>query len=137
MKNKMIKIPEIEKIQIRDFEVIEKADINFSKGLNIIVGGNGTGKSTVINYLIKISDPNIMAVGNRIMFDIHNEINKTCILVDDELGRLDHEKMTRILKDLETCNRQVIATLYPDQLESVNGKVKANIINTKEFELKK
>ena len=136
MKTNLIKIPEIEKVLIEDFGVIKKADIKFSSGLNLIVGKSASGKTTVINYLIKMSDPNLMAAGNKVTFDINNEINKNCILIDDILGRLDKEKLIKILKNLETCNRQVIATLHLSQLSFIKNKVKAKIINTKNFELK-
>ena len=136
METNIIKIPEVERVFIEDFGVIEKADINFSPGLNLIVGKNGSGKTTVINYMIKISDPNLMAAGNKIMFDINEEIDKNCILIDDILCRLDNEKLIKILKNLETCNRQVIATLNISRLDDIKNKVKANIINTENFELK-
>jgi len=38
----------LESLQIRDFTVFAKADFEFGKGLNIIVGTNGTGKSHVL-----------------------------------------------------------------------------------------
>src|SRR3989339_1086469 len=110
MENPLIKIPEVENILIKDFYILRKADIKFSPGLNLIVGKNATGKTTVINYLIKISNPNIMSKGQNIISFINNEINKNCILIDDVLLRLDDENLIKILKNLETCNRQVIAT---------------------------
>ena len=38
----------LKSLQIRDFTVFAKADFEFGKGLNIIVGTNGTGKSHVL-----------------------------------------------------------------------------------------
>ena len=137
MKTNLIKIPEIERVIIEDFGIIKKADIKFSPRLNLIVGNSATGKTTVIKYLVKISDPNLMAAGNRVMFEINDELNKNCILIDDILGSLCKEKLIKILKNLETCNRQVIATLHISQLRFIKNKVKAKIINTENFELKK
>ena len=135
MENPLIKIPEVENILIKDFYILRKADIKFSPGLNLIVGKNATGKTTVINYLIKISNPNIMSKGQNIISFINNEINKNCILIDDVLLRLDDENLIKILKNLETCNRQVIATLNTSQFDFIKDKIQANIINTESFEL--
>lgn len=41
----------IRHIRIRDFAIIEKADIDFTDGLNIITGETGTGKSIVIEAM--------------------------------------------------------------------------------------
>jgi len=131
-----LKIPEIEEILIENLGIIKKADIRFSQGLNLIAGKNASGKTTVINYLIKISDPNLMAAGNKVIFDINNEIDKNCLLIDDMFGMLDKEKLVKILKNLETCNRQVIVTMQISQLAHIKNKIKANIINTEDFELK-
>lgn len=38
----------LKRLQIRDFTVFASADFEFSKGLNVIVGTNGTGKSHVL-----------------------------------------------------------------------------------------
>lgn len=87
--------------------------------------------------MIEISDPNSMATGNKIIFDINNELNKNCILIDDILGRLDKEKLINLLKNLETCKRQIIATLHTPQLSFIKSKIRANIIKTENFELKR
>jgi len=130
------KIPEVEKIEIKDYGIIKKADIRFSPGLNIITGKNASGKTTVIRYLIEMFDLNSMAMGNRIMFEINNELNKNCLVIDDGLERLDQEKLIKVLKNLSNCKRQVILTLQLSQLSFIKNKIKANIINTKDFKLK-
>ncbi|HJX50792.1 MAG TPA: AAA family ATPase [Candidatus Nanoarchaeia archaeon] len=130
------KIPEIERIHIKDYGIIKHAKIKFSSGLNVITGKNASGKTTIIRYLIKIFNPDLMAAGNKVMFEINNEINKNCILMDDVLCSLDKEKLVKTLKNLETCKRQVICTLNIARLEDIKSKIKANIIDTKNFKLK-
>ena len=132
-----MKIPEIERVLIEDFGIIKKADINFSQGLNIITGDNSSGKTTVIKYLREVYSLNTLSLGQKIMFDINNEINKTCILMDDILFRLDDQNLIKILKNLENSKRQVIATLNNSRLDEIKNKIKANIINSEDFELKK
>jgi predicted ATPase len=51
----------LERLQIHDFTVFAKADFKFSKGLNIIVGTNGTGKSHVLKlgYVMGVASTGI------------------------------------------------------------------------------
>ena len=129
-------IPPVQSVFIEDFEIIEKADIKFSKGLNLIVGKSASGKTAVLKYLVQNSTPPLMSAGEKVMFDINNIITENCILIDDLLCRLDKENLIKILKTFETCNRQVIAVIQVCQLDSIKGKIKANIIDTKDFKLK-
>ena len=130
-------IAEVGDVEIKDFGIIKKASIKFSSGLNIILGRNGTGKTTVIRYLFDNNNPNKMAAGNRIMLRIDRKINKTCLLIDGVLGCLDQEKLIRTLKNLENSNRQVIATMVHSDIDFKKYKINANIIDTNDFELVK
>ena len=127
-------IAEVGDVEIRDFDIIKKASIKFSPGLNIILGRNGAGKTTVMEYLFENNNPNKMAAGNRIMLRIDKKINKTCLLIDGVLGSLDQEKLIRTLKNLENSNRQVIATMVPSDIDFKKYKINANIIDTNDFE---
>ena len=42
----------LSKISIKDFRMFSDAvDISFSKGLNLLVGANGSGKSSVVDVI--------------------------------------------------------------------------------------
>ena len=62
--------------------------------------------------------------------------NANTILIDDVLFRLDKENLIKILKGLENSGRQVIATVHASIIKDIKKKVKANIIDTRYFELK-
>ena len=132
----IIEIPRIDREVIENKGIIKKADIKFTKGLNLIIGDNATGKTTVIKYLLNHYDINSMASGNRIILEIQKALNSTALIIDDYLGRLDKEKLIKALKELVDSKRQIIATLHSSQFNEIKGKIKANIINTKDFKLK-
>lgn len=48
----------LQSLRIRDFTVFKEADLTFAKGLNVIVGANGTGKT----HLLKLPYA-VMAMG--------------------------------------------------------------------------
>lgn len=134
---KIIELPGIDREIIENQGIIKKADIKFSKRLNLIVGDSGTGKTAVIQYLLNRYDSCAMASGNRIMFEIQKALNTTTLVLDDSLGRLDSDKLIRTLRELVDSGRQIIATLHSSQFKTIDGKIKANIIHTKDFELNK
>ena len=41
----------LQKLIIKNFAIIESADIEFSEGLNIITGETGSGKSLIVNAI--------------------------------------------------------------------------------------
>lgn len=43
--------PAIKTLKIRNYGPIKKADLNFKKGVNVIVGKGGSGKSAVVNAI--------------------------------------------------------------------------------------
>ena len=133
-------IPKVDEIKIENYGIIEKAEIKFSPNLNIIAGKGATGKTTVLKYLIKYysKDSDIISLGEKIMLKIRGSINKSTILIDDLLYRLDSEKLIEILNGLASCNRQIIVTLDISQLGRIKKNLKGNIniIKTENFELK-
>lgn len=135
MENKIIKIPHIERIIIEDYGVIKKADIKFSPGLNIITGMNASGKTTVVRYLAEVF-VNHLSVGEKEVFQIEDILNESTILIDDNLNGLSNELLIKVLKKLAASKRQVIVTLISSRFQEIKTKIKANIIDSKNFELK-
>jgi recombinational DNA repair ATPase RecF len=97
-------------------------EIEFKDGLNIIIGNNGCGKSTLVNYLKDYQ--NHFAKGERILFEIDQILGKSTLLIDD-LGCLDREKLKLALTKLKDSGRQVIVTLQTVELPEVSD---ANMI---------
>lgn len=53
----------VTKVQIKNFTVFEDIDISFSKGINVIIGENGIGKTHIIKIiysLLNIEDDNVV-----------------------------------------------------------------------------
>ncbi len=113
----MIKtVNEIKSIKIRNKGIIKKADIKFSKGLNVIIGPNATGKTTVLNYILETSGKS-------------KNLESACLLIDN-IGVF--AESGRMLDSLSKTGTQVIATLLDDK----NIPENANIIRTKDFVLR-
>ena len=49
-------VPRIKEIEIKDKGIIKKASIKFKEGLNIIIGPNRSGKTTVIEAIKENSE---------------------------------------------------------------------------------
>ncbi len=47
----------VDQLTLRDFTVFEPADFQYSPGLNVLIGANGTGKSHVLKVLYSILRP--------------------------------------------------------------------------------
>lgn len=124
-------IPNTTSVQIRDYKIIKKADIKFTQGLNIITGKNASGKSTVLEYL-----KDSLSHSQRLLLDIQNELHKSTIVIDTYLEWLNSRDLLEALTELSNCNRQVMITLEPSQVNKIKSKIKANIIDTKDFELR-
>jgi DNA repair protein RecN (Recombination protein N) len=58
-------------LQIRDFAIIDELEISFSRGLNILTGETGTGKSIIINAVN-------MILGDRASDDLIRTLAKEC-----------------------------------------------------------
>lgn len=135
MENQIIKIPNVERILIEDYGIIKKADIKFSQGLNIITGTNASGKTTVIKYLSEEFVKHL-SVGEKEVFKIENILDDSTILIyNDGLNSLNNELLIKVLKKLIASKRQVIITLINSRFEEIKKSIKANIIETKNFEL--
>ncbi|HLK97141.1 MAG TPA: AAA family ATPase, partial [Hymenobacter sp.] len=84
----------LERLQIQNFTVFAKAEFNFSPGLNIIIGTNGSGKSHVLKLGYMVSRTGAVMVGDELLvYDIHNWQNQLAIglkevFQPEELGKL-------------------------------------------------
>jgi len=132
------KIPKVDKIKIKDYGIIKKADIKFIDGLNIIMEGT-SGKTTVIDYLKEKFGTDTLSYGERTMFEIEKAIGNETILIDYALNSLDHKNTNKILESLSKSGKQIIMTAhYSDEILENVDKFKCNIIDSrKEFDLKK
>ena len=45
----------IKKLKLKDFRNYENLDIEFQKGLNIIIGSNGVGKTNIVEAIYYLS----------------------------------------------------------------------------------
>lgn len=139
-------VPQIFSIDIENKGIIKKANISFNNGLNIIIGKNGSGKTTCIKEIenqskwVKTLDElkNTFAAGEKIMFSYlglaGTQISmNACFLIDnDDFGRLDKNKLEKTLKGLAESKNQIIITMN-SVVEIPN--IKANIIDTDSFDL--
>ncbi len=131
-------MPLIREIKIRNKGIIQKADIRFKNGLNIIKGKNATGKTTaleVIESRFKSVRLDKLSAGERMMLmclGLSILPAKDCILVDD-INMLNKESLELVLSAFSGSKNQIILTLQ-DHIKI--PKLKANIIDTKDFELK-
>ena len=131
----VVRIPPVDKADIRDYGIIERADMKFGSGLNIIAGGAGGGKTTVIKYLLERLNLKKLTRLEQIEFQIQQEMKPSCLLIDGLLSDLSEKSILKVLKELENCGSQVIVTLHWHDLEYIRDKVKANIINLRDFDL--
>ena len=109
----------IRQIKIENKWPIKRADIKLKKGLNIIIGKNATGKTTLLNELKKLEKK--------------PEHDKDCWILDDLYEGKPISELKEIVKGIMGERLQVILTM-PDSPEI--RKLDANIIDTKNFELR-
>lgn len=92
--------PVLKSLKIKDFTVFNEVDLEFSKGLNVIVGANGTGKT----HLLKLPYA-VMAVGAKAGRKRNEPPTKSLLQAriaekifsvfrpEDRLGRLVHRQL--------------------------------------------
>lgn len=134
----------VKKVRIRDYKVIKKADIEFKDGLNIIIGRGGTGKTILIDYLMREFDQmsNIMPLYQKKILEIDGFIGlyETLLIDNDLLPRLySHHRVELLIKLAQSKKQIIIVGYYDDEklLRDKRKEFKCNIIDTRDFELKK
>jgi len=131
----------MDSIRIRDEGIIEKADIMFKDGLNIITGKNATGKTTVLRAIAKTGEVralNGLSLGEKMALclgGIAGSSLNTCFLLDDVTEGLDSVMVERIMGKLAESEDQIVLTMR-DARERLPPGIKANIIDTCSFDLK-
>jgi energy-coupling factor transporter ATP-binding protein EcfA2 len=115
----------IKNIEIKDYKIFSVGRIDFKKGLTVIVGGNGTGKTILFNMLRvgvtkQISGYKVVCTG------APSRENLNLIFVDEERVRfLSHSKNTKELmnrfgKQWDKTSEAVFNAVFPDSF--LDGK---------------
>ena len=119
----------IKKIFIQNYKIFEQFDLELNSDLNIIVGDNEVGKSTILEELkTKIRQAQYKAVisANKEMIFLYWDIGKTILIQQEKQGwgakvidRLSHDlcKTFPNMKGLSSRNLKYMrqfACLYPD-----------------------
>lgn len=126
-------IMNIDDVEILNKGIIKKAKVKFVSGLNVIVGENASGKTTLVEYLLEIYAPDKISERQKIFFQIQKVLNSTTLIFDDLFGRLNTEDSLEILKKLSLSKRQVILTINSGEWSKLKNKIKANVIYTASF----
>ncbi len=90
----------LESLKIRNFALLEKASLKFSKGLNVITGQTGAGKSILINSLA-------MVLGERVDRKIVRSGSDSCEVVAVFAGSIP-KAAADFLKEKDLCEEDLI-----------------------------
>ncbi|MEI0559257.1 ATP-binding protein [Brachyspira intermedia] len=124
----------IENIKISNFTVFKKADINFSKGLNVFIGRNGTGKTHLLK-LINCLDYNFyddklkIKIEYKKSYPISFNLNKifskySCKNINEEIYKISEIIVTKKNKEL---NKNVFLSFTePNIFIEFNNNIKLN-----------
>ena len=111
----------LKSLKIRDFTVFKEANLDFAKGLNIIVGANGTGKTHLLKlpYAVmamsaeegrkRTVPPTKALLQNRLAEELSSVFRP-----EDRLGRLVHRQKGRNSCEVRLSFRQPTASLTFD-----------------------
>lgn len=141
----IIVVPEVEEIEINYYGIIKHAKIHFERGLNVIMGKNATGKSTVLRAIREACSKEFKngtckfrgdtmtqrALDEDILINIANKMN-IAFLIDEAIDLLSD--IFQPLDKLSLCAMQVIITTVPRELPK---DVKMNVINSDKFQLRR
>lgn len=108
----------LKKLKIKNFAIIKNADFEPAKGLNIITGETGSGKSILIEALNLI-------LGQRADFKFQNSLNEKCVV--EGVFTSNNPKVISLLNALELDIEEEI--IIRKEI-SVNGKSRTFINDT-------
>ncbi len=130
MNSELKSIPNyIHQLQLENFTCFEKADLQFSKGINVLIGENGTGKTHILKllYLIEESPILIDIIGAKPYINVlkhHNDFqNIFKVEKAGQLVRLQNKELTsRVNTNMTT--QQLSFELSEDNSLTQNLNVK-------------
>lgn len=79
------------KIVFEDFTAFSKLEVDFSPGINILIGENGTGKTHIIKALYASAD----ITTSKVTRNLADKINRVFLPSEGGIGRLVHRKKGR------------------------------------------
>jgi ABC-type ATPase involved in cell division len=65
------KTVKINKLTLKDFTVFGEAEFDFSPGLNVLIGANGTGKSHVLKVLYSVNRPRLFTSHDNMQYETY------------------------------------------------------------------
>mgnify|MGYP001061176204 CR=1 FL=1 len=102
-------------LEIKDFILIDQLNLQFNKGLNILTGETGVGKSIIIDAVNMAigerADRNYVRSGSRkaviqATFDISNMLDLKHILGEHQVG-LDDDKILTVTREIYATGRSI------------------------------
>ncbi|ONI39515.1 hypothetical protein AN639_01595 [Candidatus Epulonipiscium fishelsonii] len=116
----------IEKVSIKNFTVFQDIDINFSSGINLIIGENGTGKTHILKLMYAKFNQTKMADVNKLNFK--NLDNRTIFPVSNltsyfpSLSSVDNlDKSSCDIKDTFSSTKYITLIPVNDMLTHSKG----------------
>ena len=119
-------------LHVKNFAIIDEADVDFSEGLNILTGETGAGKSILIGSLG-------IALGGRVSLDVIGRDDESALV--EAIFTTDSQRIAELLKeyDIETDDGEIVISrkLTKDRtINRINGvSVPASVIKTIASEL--
>ena len=119
-------------LHVKNFAIIDEADVDFSEGLNILTGETGAGKSILIGSLG-------IALGGRVSLDVIGRDDESALV--EAIFTTDSQHIAELLKeyDIETDDGEIVISrkLTKDRtINRINGvSVPASVIKTIASEL--
>ena len=119
-------------LHVKNFAIIDEADVDFSEGLNILTGETGAGKSILIGSLG-------IALGGRVSLDVIGRDDESALV--EAIFTTDSQRIAELLKeyDVETDDGEIVISrkLTKDRtINRINGvSVPASVIKTIASEL--
>ena len=112
----------LEKLFIKNYLIIKEAELNFSKGLNILTGETGAGKTIILDALSLI-------LGERADYSIIRKENEK-LIIEGQFDFKGNKKVFAFLKEKDLLNSQTLSNLLVIIRRELNKKgFSRNFIN--------